>query len=138
MKRIRNIVAAAAVLGLTAASASAQSLSDYALYGVDAQTENLYRYDFREDSGSPVGLIRRADNGATMSGIKALAYVPGHQNIFAFWTDPSDHKTKLAYVNVADATPMRANNSCQKLVTNPHSAVIEHHIAMHALMMRGR
>lgn len=107
MTRIQTFLAAAATAALTACattSAQAQGLSDYALFGVDAQTENLYRFDFHEDAGSPVGPIRRADDGTTMAGIKALAYVPGHQNIFAFWTDPSDHKTKLAYVNINDAT----------------------------------
>jgi len=105
MKWLRYILAMAALLVMTSAgAASGQALSDYALYGVDGATEELYRYGFADEAGSPVGLIRDAETGATMAGIKALAYVPGHQNIFAFWTDPADNKTKLAYVNLSDAT----------------------------------
>lgn len=105
MTRIRTLLAATAVLSLAGAhTAQAQGLNDYALYGVDGQTENLYRYEFRDAAGSPVGQIRRADTGTIMSGIKALAYVPGHQNIFGFWNDPADGLTKLAYINLDDAT----------------------------------
>ena len=105
MRRNRTLLATVAMIALSfAASVRAQDLNDFALYGVDGQTESLYRYEFVSQSGSPIGQIRRADNGAVMSGIKALAYVPGHQNIFGFWNDPADGLTKMAYINVDDAT----------------------------------
>jgi hypothetical protein len=42
-------------------------------------------------------------SGETLTGIEGSAYFPGFKNIFAFWTDPSDQLTRLAYVNVTNA-----------------------------------
>lgn len=104
----RSLIVAAACL--LPAAAQAQSLPDLAglnMYGINKTTGLLAHYDFDQQVYQEVGLIHKGLNTA-MPGIDAAAYVPGMQNIFTFWKDPSDGLSHLWYVNceTAQATPV--------------------------------
>src|SRR5690606_31193826 len=70
---------------------------------------HLYRYDFAKSAMADIGLVKDTSN-RTLSFINAAAYVPGFQNIFAFWTDPDDNLSKLIYVDTTNATGVVMGN----------------------------
>ncbi len=87
-----------------AASAAAQSSTyqDMCLYGIGRGDGTLWRHDFNAQQSTAVGSVQTSA-GTVLTGVDASAYVPGFQNIFAFWTDPSDTQDKLVYVNTETA-----------------------------------
>lgn len=91
--------AAAPVMGQ---DGSASPTDGRVLYGIGRDTGNLMRYDFDSSTLSNVGPIYDADS-ILLNGIDASAHVPGHQNIYGFWTDPSDGQTKLVYIDCESA-----------------------------------
>lgn len=93
---IITLLAGSAAMGQTSA------FDEYAALGISADTGELTRYNFREYSAKRVGTVKdRA--GETMLGIQASGYIPGHNNIIAFWRSPSDGNTRLLYVNTQTA-----------------------------------
>jgi len=74
-----------------------------ALVGVNRINGQLMRYDFDDSQLHTVGPVQDY-SGQVYYGIDASAYIPGHLNIFSFWTDPADGLAKLLYINTADAT----------------------------------
>lgn len=70
----------------------------YVLYGVGSGTGELIRYGLESGDLDSIGTVRLSD-GTVLTGVGASAYVPRNTNIFAFWADPSDHHTKLVYIN---------------------------------------
>ena len=94
---------------ILASSASAQTIDpaiiEMAVFGIDKNSGTMARYDFDTGQTKSIGTLRDAGNNP-MTGVNASAYIPGFQNIFAFWTDPSDALSYLVYVNseTADAT----------------------------------
>ncbi len=72
------------------------------LYGINRDSGQLFRYGFDAQWPSNVGVITDAD-GNTMAGIDASASIPGHQNIYGFWTDPDEGLVHLVYVNAETA-----------------------------------
>lgn len=77
-------------------------LADYVLFGIDGSNGNLIRHDFSTGQTTVVGPIQDA-SGNSFPGIEGSAYVPGNNNIVAFWKDPSDGQTKLLYINIETA-----------------------------------
>ena len=77
-------------------------LADIAMYGVNKINGQLIRYGFSESELTKIGTVHSAA-GSPLLGIEASAYIPGFQNIFCFWTDTTDHKNKLLYVDVESA-----------------------------------
>ena len=94
---------------ILASSASAQTIDpaiiEMAVFGIDKNSGTMARYDFDTGQTKSIGTLRDAGNNP-MTGVNASAYIPGFQNIFAFWTNPSDALSYLVYVNseTADAT----------------------------------
>ena len=78
-------------------------LSDYVLFGVSGSSSELVRYQFADRDYRSVGQVHFT-NGSALSGIEGMAYVPGHLNIFGFWSDPAADETRLVYINTEDAT----------------------------------
>lgn len=94
-----GVAAATAALAVSSAFADDpfQTLHDKALYGIDRVDGGLIRYDFASGEGIVVGKVR--SGGRDLTGIEAAAYIPGFQNIFAFWHDAATNTAKLAYVD---------------------------------------
>lgn len=78
-------------------------LSDYVLFGVSGLSSDLVRYQFSDGDYRAVGRVH-FNGGTVLSGIEGMAYVPGHLNIFGFWTDPVGNDTRLIYINTEDAS----------------------------------
>ncbi|MFW6060576.1 MAG: hypothetical protein ACODAQ_10360 [Phycisphaeraceae bacterium] len=97
--------ATALMLGWSAAPALAQDapLADQVLYGINGGEARLVRYDFNAGELTDIGAIQTLE-GATLAGIEGSAYVPGFQNIFAFWVDPDTDECRLVYVDVTTAS----------------------------------
>jgi hypothetical protein len=75
---------------------------DTAMFGFNRNTGELARFDLDIHEGQSIGLVQTG-NGTVLQGINASAYIPGFQNIFAFWPDPDDGLSKLVYVNCETA-----------------------------------
>jgi len=97
---IPKTVAAASLLIAGVASAE-PDLSGLVMYGVNRDSGNLARYDFSQSRYENVGPITVGATNAT--GIDGAAYIPGFQNIFAFWNHPDDELTRLLYVDSESA-----------------------------------
>ncbi len=83
----------------TGATAGTGNLLDnYVLFGINAKNDKLVTYRFADTKFQAIDTVHFSD-GTTLSGIEASAHVPGHLNLFAFWTDPADQETKLVYIN---------------------------------------
>jgi len=93
---IPKTVAAASLLIAGVASAEPE-LSGLVMYGVHRDSGALARYDFAQSQFEHVGPIQLGQTTAT--GIDGAAYIPGFQNIFAFWQHPDDQLTRLLYVD---------------------------------------
>ena len=72
------------------------------LYGIKRNTADLLRYDFDSQRLTTVGTIGGTVSDS-MTGIDASAHIPGHQNIYGFWTDPADGQVKLLYIDCETA-----------------------------------
>ena len=72
------------------------------LYAIQRDSGELMRYHFDSQTLMSVGTIS-GPASAAMTGIDASAHIPGHQNIYGFWTDPSDGQTKLIYIDCETA-----------------------------------
>ncbi len=103
LSRATKLALAAAVLLAGWCPAWGQSLSGHKLFAVDENNHKLYRYEFSTNTGAWAGKVISV-GGKTLSNIRALAYVPGGQNIYGFWTDPADNLTKIVYINTADGS----------------------------------
>ncbi len=90
-------------LAVPATRLLADALDGHMLFGINRHTGQLLRYHYGDHSADRVGTIG-LHHEPTLIGIEASAYVPGNTNLFAFWKDPSDQKTKLIYVNTFDAS----------------------------------
>ncbi len=91
-----------AVAGALPAAAEPVDLTGLVMYGFNRDNAYLGRYDFAQQSYSHVGTV--TVNGAHATGINASAYLPGFQNIYAFWRSPETEQTHLLYVDVKDAS----------------------------------
>lgn len=91
-------------------SASGRVWDGYTLYGVDPQSAALIRYEFSSSNLNTVGTVHTSSI-SRLAGIEGSAYFPGFQNIFGFWTDPSDDLTKLAYINIQTAEAVLIGNN---------------------------
>jgi hypothetical protein len=80
---------------------------DEIVYGINDDTGMLRRYDLSlpmtESRGEAVGTVNEESVG-TLTNIQAGAYVPGLQNMFAFWQNPETQITRLSYVDLEDAS----------------------------------
>ena len=81
---------------------TSSSLDGAALFGINRETGAMSRYDFADDQTSSIDTVRD-EAGTALLGIDAAAYIPGHQNICAFWMDGSDNQNKLVYINTESA-----------------------------------
>ncbi|MFA9480228.1 hypothetical protein ACERK3_18300 [Phycisphaerales bacterium AB-hyl4] len=95
---------AAAVIGATAV---APALADHdtgeqVMYGFDRESGKLVRHVLGSSGSHDVGHVLSTDN-SLLTGIDGAAYVPGFQNIFAFWTDPQSHVGRFVYVDIHSA-----------------------------------
>ncbi len=72
------------------------------MYAIERDSGELMRYHFDSQTLTNVGMIS-GPASASMTGIDASAHIPGHQNIYGFWTDPSDGQTKLLYIDCETA-----------------------------------
>lgn len=115
----RHLLVAAVLICLTglgfmpevpASGAEAASLTDHVLYGVSGTNHELLRYQFDAGQLASKGVIRLS-TGEALTGIEAMAYIPRHLNVYAFWQDPGDGNSKLVYVNslTAEATVVGAS-----------------------------
>ncbi len=89
--------AAAASLLIAGAASAEPDLSGLVMYGINRDNANLSRYEFGQSRYQNVGTISVGSTTAT--GIDGAAYIPGFQNIFAFWLNPDDQMTHLLYVD---------------------------------------
>lgn len=93
----------AALSILFAATAVAETIdpvyTQMALYGISRDDGTLKRYGFNDNALSTVGVVADA-SGQAFTGIQAAAYIRGHLNMLAFWTDPADGRAKIVYVNL--------------------------------------
>ncbi len=71
------------------------------VWGINRTSGALQRYDLGDGGLVTRGNVRLAD-GTVLTGIDASAYIPGHQNIIAFWNDP-DNVGHITYVDVETA-----------------------------------
>lgn len=78
--------------------ATEDPMDSYHLYGINAGTGQLLRYDFGTSQLSDLGSITTKD-GVVLTGIQASAHIPGHTNIIGFWNDPATLENKIVYVN---------------------------------------
>ena len=77
-------------------------LDSYVLFGINGTNDHLVSYHFAESRYKAIDAVH-FQGGATLSGIEATAHVPGHLNLFGFWTDPGDTETKLVYIDCENA-----------------------------------
>ncbi len=100
MTRFTAAAAAGIVMGSAVAVAGAGSLAPgHAMYGINRDTGDLTRYRFDDAEADKVHPVRVAD-GTVLTGIEGLTYIPGFQNLIAFWTNPDTGRLSLVYVNV--------------------------------------
>lgn len=96
---------------MMAGNATAQGIDpvvyESAVFGISRQTGNMWRHNFHDQSTEHLGKVHN-ESGADLVGIDAGAYIPGHQNIIAFWPDSAANVTRMMYVNTqsALATPV--------------------------------
>ncbi len=91
--------AAAGTLGIAAqATAQDESINDYTLYGISNATGELVRYSFNNREFQAVDQVYLKDVGH-ITGIEGSAHIPGHLNIYGFWTNPDDNNTQMLYIN---------------------------------------
>jgi len=109
--KTRTRIAAGAGFGLVltclavpsvAQDAGSSATDGHVLYGINSNTAELLRYDFDSQTLTNVGVVGGPASDA-MAGIDASAHIPGHQNIYGFWTDPSDGLVKLLYIDCETA-----------------------------------
>ena len=84
------------------ATVAAQGPQDHLLYSQPHGSSELVQYRFSDDTLESIGSVQLG-SGTEVTRIDALAHVPHHTNLFAFWLDPSDRLTKLVYVNSLNA-----------------------------------
>lgn len=82
--------------------ATALQATDTALFGINRDTGLLSRYHFADGSAQRIDTVRSGAEDAALA-IDAAAYIHGHENIVAFWTDPTDALARLLYVNTESA-----------------------------------
>ena len=100
--RISAIVLTTLILAAPIVADIDSSYQSMAIFGINRHNGVLARHDFDDGQGQIIGTVADA-SGSVLFGIDAAAYVPGFQNIFAFWTDPSDGQSKMVYVNTETA-----------------------------------
>ncbi|HEX7010853.1 MAG TPA: hypothetical protein VF184_12795 [Phycisphaeraceae bacterium] len=88
------------------------SLDSVAMYGITRSGGQLIRYEHASGELRTIGTIRTPD-GLPMTGIDAAAYIPGFQNLFAFWLDPQDDRCKLVYVDLETAAATIINDQME-------------------------
>lgn len=115
--RWQSMKQTAAALGLAlgcagTAAAETADLSGLIMYGVNRESGQLGRYEFGTNEYKSIGAITVGD--ATATGIDASAYVPGFQNIFAFWKDPDAQLTRVLYVDAETAKASVIGNDLGK------------------------
>ena len=99
MTRFTAAAAAGIVMGSAVAVAGAGSLAPgHAMYGINRDTGDLHRHRFDAGETDLVHPVRLT-SGKVLTGIDASTYIPGFQNLMAFWTDPDDGQLYLVYVN---------------------------------------
>ena len=102
---VRNPCPAIALSTLLAAAAFGQDTASptdgMVLYGVNRERGDLIRHDFGSGATTTVGIVTAGQR--SLVGIDAAAYVPGFQNLYAFWLDPTSNKSKLVYVDLETA-----------------------------------
>lgn len=90
-----------------AAHADEIDLDPYVMFGISSANDNLVRYDFAAGELESIGAIHNSA-GTTLTGIEAMAYMPGNLNFFGFWFDAAEGQSRLLYINslTAEATPV--------------------------------
>lgn len=101
MRAWKQALIGAAALAAAPAAFADPALDPYVMFGFNRYSGNLYRYDFADSHLSNIGTVRLGNT--EVRNVNAAAYIPGYQNIFAFWTDTSVSKVKLLYVNTLTA-----------------------------------
>ena len=105
--QIRRFLCAAALGAMLPATAFAQGtgpdLIGWTMFGINRDSGLMSRYDFADHQLNSIDAVR-IDGGGALLGIDAAAYIPGHQNVIALWSDPSDNLTKLVYINCETAS----------------------------------
>jgi hypothetical protein len=88
------------------------SATDYddIIYGINEETGELVRHEMTSGTTETVGPAQ-TDDGTTLTDIDASAYIPGSQNTFTFWEDPSTETTKMIYVDVETGTAAQVGDS---------------------------
>ncbi|MEX0654237.1 MAG: hypothetical protein WD534_13465 [Phycisphaeraceae bacterium] len=77
------------------------------MYGFDRESGQLVRHVLGTSESNSLGHVMTSD-GKVLTGIDGAAYVPGFQNIFAFWSDPDTQRGHFVYVDVHTAEAVLA------------------------------
>ncbi|QNN22633.1 hypothetical protein HED60_10250 [Planctomycetales bacterium ZRK34] len=101
MKPLTAALMTLALLGLTTRAVAEDPAMT--MFGINHNTGALVRYDMAEGELNTVGSVRLSLNGAPLTGIEASAYLPGFQQIHAFWLDPYDGQSKMILVDTENA-----------------------------------
>ncbi|MEX0884844.1 MAG: hypothetical protein WD009_00255 [Phycisphaeraceae bacterium] len=104
--KINRLAATAAAIVTAGAgmAAHAQSLAPgSAMYGINRDSGQLARYRFDDGELDNVHTVRLT-GGQVLTGIDASTYIPGFQNLVAFWTNPENHRVNLVYINIQQVT----------------------------------
>lgn len=90
----------AAAMATPAIGQTTSPVAGHVLYGINRDHGRLVRLDFSEGMTN-VGTVTM--NNTALAGINGAAYVPGFQNIFAFWYDGPRTDCQLIFVDVETA-----------------------------------
>ena len=89
---------------MPAVQANPTQVDELVMYSIDADTDELLRYQFETDEFSVIGTVRDAA-GTTLRDMEGLVYIPAgpHRGLYVSPIDGT-HQGKLAKLSVFDAT----------------------------------
>ena len=100
-------VTTVAALGLSPSIACAQDtqIDDVIMYGIDADTFNLLRYEFSTDTFTIVGKVQE-NQGPVVKDVEGLAYIPHgfHKGLYGTTNFNDNQPTRLIEINPFDAS----------------------------------
>lgn len=97
---LAGLILGAAVLSPAPSAHAVQPLEGYIMYGLRGSGDDLLKYDFTTKTATDLGGLY-LPSGTQITGMTAMAYVPRCNQIYGFWSDPSDGLTKLIYIDPA-------------------------------------
>ena len=81
----------------------AEDLSNYVMYGVQKDTDQLIRRDFEAGTSDVIGTIQTKE-GVVLTGIQGIGAIPRSLNLYGIWTDPQSSDSQVVYINSHTAT----------------------------------